>query len=215
MHPIYNYDIYIFDCDGVILDSNALKIKAMRESLTTLNLNLDLVTKCIDYFTVNFGKSRFHHVAHFLDNVLCVDEADKKSLEKKILDDFSKKCRILYLTADITPGFIEFLNTLKGKKYVASGSEQNELRDVFKLRGLNDLFENIYGSPTPKVELVAKILQEAECNQAVMFGDAISDMKASLDNQIDFVAYLPYSNVKSELQRQSLINNFSIINNWI
>ena len=33
MPPLNDYEVYIFDCDGVILDSNQLKIKAMKQAL--------------------------------------------------------------------------------------------------------------------------------------------------------------------------------------
>jgi phosphoglycolate phosphatase-like HAD superfamily hydrolase len=118
------------------------------------------------------------------------------------------------LLADLTPGILEFINKLKGKVYVASGSEQNELRAVFKERNLEIYFQNIYGSPTAKVELVKNILQENNSNKALMFGDALSDMDSAFSNSIDFVAYLPYSNVKKELELASLEHGFPVIYSW-
>jgi len=47
-----------------------------------------------------------------------------------------------------------------------------------------------------------------------MFGDAISDMNAALDNNIDFIAYLPYSNVSEELIIESENRGFTIMNSW-
>ena len=47
-----------------------------------------------------------------------------------------------------------------------------------------------------------------------MFGDALSDMTSALENSIDFIAYLPYSNVREKLEKESLEREFSIIDSW-
>ncbi|OBS94231.1 haloacid dehalogenase [Vibrio tasmaniensis] len=199
MLQLSNYDVYIFDCDGVILDSNELKIEAMKNTLTGLFPALYPIEECVEYFRKNFGKSRFHHITHFLNAILTVPAEKKQELEQMILADFSKQCRALYLLADITPGFFDFLEQCQGRKYVASGSEQGELRDVFTERGLDNYFDGIFGSPTPKAELIKQILETEQNINAVMFGDAESDMLSAQANQIDFVFYAPYSNVKHKM----------------
>jgi phosphoglycolate phosphatase-like HAD superfamily hydrolase len=215
MHPIYNYDLYIFDCDGVILDSNALKVQAMREALSALPFTNELlITQCVDYFANNFGKSRFHHIAHFLDHILNIDELNRAYIEEKILTDFSSQCRTLYLTAKLTPNFLEFIESLPGRKYVASGSEQSELREVFKNRGLDKYFMEVYGSPTKKSDLIKNIIGAEPNATAVMIGDAVSDFEASKVNSIDFICYIPYSNVVQRMQALSENNSFEILKKW-
>jgi phosphoglycolate phosphatase-like HAD superfamily hydrolase len=215
MHPIYNYDLYIFDCDGVILDSNVLKVKAMREALLALPFTTELlVTQCVDYFSNNFGKSRFHHVSHFLDNILNIDEVNRAYVERKILTVFSSQCRTLYLTAELTPNFLAFIESLPGRKYVASGSEQSELREVFKNRGLDKYFIEVYGSPTKKSELIKNIIATESDATKVMIGDAISDFEASKENNIDFICYVPYSNVPTCMKLLAKEHKFEVIENW-
>jgi phosphoglycolate phosphatase-like HAD superfamily hydrolase len=214
MPQLSSYDIYIFDCDGVILDSNQLKIKAMRNALEAHFSNHALINDCVDYFRNNFGKSRFHHVRHFLDSILGVKEDQRDALEQLILTSFSTQCRALYLKAEITPGFMAFIEQCKGKRYVASGSEQNELRDVFVQRGLDVHFNGVFGSPTPKTELIRGILEQENNTNAVMFGDAESDMLSAKQNQIDFVFYAPYSNVKEKMIEQCLLQQHLIIDDF-
>lgn len=217
MPLLSKYEIYIFDCDGVILDSNQLKIEAMKNALEAHISAQDLIAECVDYFRHNFGKSRFHHVAHFLDSILDNEEEQRDELEQLILTDFSKQCRALYLTAELTPGFMGFLGQCKGKRYVASGSEQSELRDVFVQRGLDVHFDGVFGSPTPKAELIRRILEQEQNTNTVMFGDAESDMLSAQQNRIDFVFYAPYSNVKEKmieqchLQQHLIIDDFSTV----
>jgi phosphoglycolate phosphatase-like HAD superfamily hydrolase len=210
------YDVYIFDCDGVILDSNKLKINAMRSALVALGFEHDKVQRCVDYFSQNFGKSRYHHIKVFVEQLLDLDDTtNSSSIEQKILDLFSCQCRQLYLKADITPYYLSFIQNLKGKKYIASGSEQGELRDVFTARKLDQYFDGIYGSPTAKSENIKHILTLENTKNAIFFGDALSDLEASLDNQINFIAYRPYSNVPDKLTTESINKGFSVIDEWI
>ncbi|WJG21752.1 HAD family hydrolase [Vibrio furnissii] len=214
MLQLSNYEVYIFDCDGVILDSNQLKIEAMKNTLEVHVSAQDLVEQCVEYFRHNFGKSRFHHVTHFLEVILKVEGEKKSKLKQLILADFSKQCRTLYLSAEITPGFMEFLEQCKGKRYVASGSEQGELRDVFSQRGLDAYFDGVFGSPIPKAELIQHILEQEKNTNAVMFGDAESDMLSAKQNDIDFVFYSPYSNVKAKMLEQCALNQHLIIDDF-
>ncbi|MEH6595067.1 MAG: HAD hydrolase-like protein [Colwellia polaris] len=214
MHQIYSYEIYIFDCDGVILDSNTLKIQAMKKSLEVLCFESSEIEQCINYFANNFGKSRFHHVEYFIESILNVKKSDKDIIAKKILKSFSKQCKELYLTANLTPGFLEMIQSLPGRKYVASGSEQNELRSVFKARGLDQYFVQVFGSPTAKSSLLANILKLEIDKKAVMIGDAVSDFEASRDNEIDFVCYIPFSNVTEKMQMLAVTHNFDTLQSW-
>lgn len=214
MHPLANYEVYIFDCDGVILDSNELKIEAMKSVLEIHFSTKHLIDKCIEYFRHNFGKSRFHHVAYFLDSILLIKEEKKTELEQLILADFSKKCLSLYLKAKLTPSFMIFLKQCKGKRYVASGSEQNELRKVFVQRGLDEHFDDVFGSPTAKEELVRRIIEQGKNKKTVMFGDAMSDMLAAQKNGIDFVFYTPYSNVKEKMIEKCQLYQYLVIDDF-
>lgn len=214
MHQISKFDIYIFDCDGVVLDSNQLKIDAMQRALKSTISDADKVNKCVDYFRNNFGRSRFHHIDVFIQQFLDLDKTTENKIKKNILEEYSAQCKSLYLQADITPGFIDFINQLNGKKYIASGSEQQELRGVFEERGLNVYFDEIYGSPTKKSNLVKNILKSNNSANAVMFGDAISDLEASQINNIEFIAYISFSNVPDELTKRSIFYNYKIIKTW-
>lgn len=212
---IFNkYDVFIFDCDGVILDSNNLKLIAMQDTLLTQFSNRQEVCYCIDYFRNNFGKSRFHHVDHFLRNILNVKEDRFEEMRISILNSFSLKCRSLYAEAKLTPGILDFLGKCEGKRYVASGSEQTELKEVFYQRRLDCYFEGIFGSPTSKTEIIKRILDEEKSNNAVLFGDAEADLLSARSNDIDFIFYSPFSNVKEQMIEQCNIHRYLIIDDF-
>ncbi|MGL5602839.1 MAG: HAD family hydrolase [Silvania sp.] len=214
MQSIHNYNIYIFDCDGVILNSNQLKIDAMEEALRDLCFEAPQIDQCIDYFRNNFGLSRFHHVDVFIEKFLHIEQNRIDTIRIEILNRFSEQCHNLYLKAEITPGFIDFISSLDGKKYIASGSEESGLIKAFAERGLGCLFSKIYGSPETKYNLILKILTNEQSKNAVMIGDAISDFEAATKNNIDFIAYTPYSNVKDSLRLLTTNSGNRVINSW-
>ncbi|EJB8583626.1 HAD family hydrolase [Vibrio parahaemolyticus] len=211
MHPLFNgYDTVIFDCDGVILDSNNLKIDAMRNALRMAQVSELEIDNCCNYFKANFGKSRFHHVSYFVEHfILNTDEA----LYERILSFYSKQCEKLYMEAQLTPNFIAAITDCPAKLYVASGSAQDELREVFVKRKLAQYFTLILGSPTAKADNVATILKESS-GAVLMIGDALSDFHAAKENNIDFLGYLPFSNVKEELEGLSKSEGFNILRSW-
>ena len=57
MININDYDYFIFDCDGVIINSNEIKNEAFREVLKDENGNL--VIDFINYHQQNGGVSRY------------------------------------------------------------------------------------------------------------------------------------------------------------
>lgn len=182
------YNIIILDCDGVIFDSNNLKISAFKDALNSFDE--EKVENFIFYFKNNFGTSRYNLVKVFIEEFLNQDfEID---LYNNILKKYSQNCVLLYEKSNITKDFFKFMTTYKRKSFfVASGSDQEELRIVFKNRDLDKYFIDVFGSPTKKSEIVKNICIENE--NIVIIGDAKSDMLASFENDIDFIFMSDYS----------------------
>ena len=198
------YETIILDCDGVIFDSNYLKIDAFKDAL--VGFDEKLIKIFINYFKNNFGTSRYHLVRVFIEEVL--KQKFNEKLYNEILKKYSENCVILYEKSEITKNFIEFIEKNKDKKlYVASGSDQEELRIVFKKRNLEKYFIDIFGSPIKKSEIVKSILSTN--NNVIMIGDAISDMLAAKDSNIDFIFMSDYSTNEDMKNDDSLtrINN--------
>ena len=208
------YDVIIFDCDGVLFDSNDLKIEALGKALQEFDISSIEVEICKSYFAENFGKSRFHHIDYFVENFLNIDNSDIENFKEKLLKSYSEQCKKLYLTADTTPFSEKLLTKSRVIKYVASGSEEGELIDAFQRRGLDAYFVKILGSPVKKTTHVANILKENILPKAVMVGDAISDLEAAKDNNIDFVFYSPFSNVELKMRELCFKYNYRVIESF-
>lgn len=71
MHIFDQYDLIIFDCDGVLLDSNNMKVSAMNAALKLSNYFTNQQVEALtEQFKNNFGRSRFHHVDNFVEPLL-------------------------------------------------------------------------------------------------------------------------------------------------
>jgi len=211
------YQIFIFDCDGVVLDSNQFKVQAMRNALIRNNFSDTEINNSIDYFQNNFGNSREHHVNEFM-RLYRNNNAKKNSLASKIINDYSSQVLEMYMDCNLTNGFdFIFQNLANHKKYIASGSDEQELKLVFQRRKLTKFFEEIYGSPQTKSNNIAKIIlqnQDVSTDEIVMIGDSVSDFQSACKQNISFLAYLKYSLVAEEMLELSRIHDFKILNNW-
>jgi phosphoglycolate phosphatase-like HAD superfamily hydrolase len=214
MHPLNSSKTIIFDCDGVIFDSNDLKIEAMGAVLCSLNFTSTQVESCLDFFSNNFGKSRYFHIDVFLDRYLAVDNEQRSDVRDRILNAYSEECRNLYMKADIAPFLLEFLAKNKAVKFIASGSEQEELRTVIKERKLNHYFANVFGSPVKKVDLVADIITKAGREDCILIGDSRSDLEAARSNNINFMYFSPYSNVDSLMRELCSRYDYKILSSF-
>lgn len=211
MRPISEYSVIVFDCDGVIFDSNQLKIDAMGNALQQYcAAQSEAVAACVEYFAANFGKSRYHHVQHFVDTMLAVGGQQKQALHDGILAAYSNQCFALYLAAAMPAGLLDFIKSGSATKYVASGSDQAELRRVFSARGIDQFFAGILGSPAKKTELVGAIRASHRNANILMIGDAVSDWQAAQAHGVDFLFYAPLSNVAAKMLNLSEKYGFEV-----
>ena len=122
------YTTIILDCDGVIFDSNTLKLDAFRDALS--GFDKKIVDDFIEYFKNNFGTSRYYLAKVFIEEF--IKQGFDEILYKEILKKYSQNCIVLYERSSLTESFLEFVETYKNKNlFVASGSDQVELREVF------------------------------------------------------------------------------------
>lgn len=198
LNSFNQYDLVIFDCDGVLIDSNLLKCEAFGKSVSEYPDNI--VESFVDHCKKTFGVSRYIKFREFF-NEFAIERFDEKKY-KLFLNRYTNLCKELYHEADLTPSVERALSLLKDsgyKLFVASGSDEKELIEVFKKRNLINYFINVYGSPKKKTECVSEILENNPGLKAVFIGDALSDLKVSKEHNLDFI-YMSKYTVQSEEQ---------------
>jgi len=181
------YDFVVFDCDGVILQSNALKSRAFADALS--GDPQVLIDQFVAYHQANGGVSRYRKFEHYFTSIRKLHPYDDRL--KWTLVDYADRVKRGLIACLTVPGVVDFLTHLNSRRIrcaVNSGGDQAELRDVFESRRLSQHFTHILGSPTSKVDNM-RFLREAGFmhGQGVMFGDSRSDFEAAQAFDLDFV----------------------------
>tara|TARA_B100002019_G_C21204300_1_gene565789 strand:+ start:248 stop:901 length:654 start_codon:yes stop_codon:yes gene_type:complete len=207
------YYSYIFDCDGVILDSNKLKTECFRELL--VNEEKSNVERFIDYHVSNQGINRYEKLRYFFEKIRKVEnyENEYHNLLKKFTKiSFEKICN-----CNLTKGIERYLKSLKSKNiktYIVSGSDENELVKIFERKNILHFFNEVYGSPKSKEDIIFKLIKEKKINnQSVFFGDAKHDYQVASQNNISFIYISDYSDWKDG-KSFCVENNILQINNF-
>jgi len=183
---IDKYRSIVFDCDGVILNSNKIKSQAFYQS--ALPLGQEYANIFLKYHTQHGGISRYEKFRYLLDEII-LDKIDGANIDD-LLFRYSELVYDGLLTCDIAEKIYELRNSAAGKDwYIVSGGKQDELRRVFLQRGIAGLFNGgIYGSPRTKDEIFNYLIQSSRLLFPVIFiGDSRYDYEAAKRAGIDFV----------------------------
>ncbi|MCM3150859.1 HAD hydrolase-like protein [Priestia megaterium] len=197
LNELLNYDVIIFDCDGVLLDVNTLKCEAFAKSVE--NYPRENVEGFVEYCKNTFGISRYQKFKDFFN--LFAKEDFQEEKYNYFLDVYADSCKKIYNSSNLTEGALELLEILKreGKKtYIASGSDELELREVFSNKNLNNYFNDIYGSPNTKSEAVKHILASSYNQNILFIGDALADSTVAKEHNLDYMYMYMYTLQSSE-----------------
>ena len=192
------YATLIFDCDGVVLDSNHIKTEAFRTAV--LPWGAAAAEALVAHHVANGGVSRYAKFNHFLQEIVpaLAAEGSGPGLDE-MLAEFASAVRRGLRNCFVAAGLRELKETAPaGRWLVVSGGDQGELREVFAERGLADLFDGgIFGSPDEKKSILARELARGNIQMpAVYFGDSKYDYECAMDTGLDFVFVSGWSEVQ-------------------
>ena len=181
------YDYAVFDCDGVILDSNRLKTEAFARALE--GDSEKYVDKMIAYHKANGGVSRYKKFRYYFQEINPHEDVEKNA--KEAISRFAEIVQKGLIKCNHIPGVLDFINDVKKKGlslFVVSGSDGEELREVFNKRKIDSLFSAIYGSPPTKTENMKKVKSRVGAQtKGIFFGDSRSDLEAAEKFGLDFI----------------------------
>lgn len=181
------YKTLVFDCDGVILDSNKVKTEAFYQA--ALPYGEDHASFLVDYHRARGGISRFEKFRYFLDEHLGIDDPSGERLDE-LLESYAINVKEGLLACACTPGLHELRERTPDASWmVVSGGKQDELREVFSARKIDHLFDGgIFGSPDPKGEIVEREINNGSLrNEAIFFGDSEYDYRVASRYGLDFL----------------------------
>ena len=180
------YATLLFDCDGVILDSNKVKTAAFFEA--ALPYGELAAAALVDYHQKHGGVSRYRKFEYFLEHIVGI-EGERYPIEQ-LLESFAREVRKGLLTCRVNPALEPLRAATPNSRWmVVSGGDQDELRDLFSSRKLAHLFDGgIFGSPDSKETIIARELSNRNIILPALFiGDSKYDYEAALFAGFDFV----------------------------
>lgn len=198
---ITDYTTLIFDCDGVVLDSNKVKTTAFYRA--TLPYGEAAAQAMVDYHVANGGVSRYKKFAYFLEQIASnngeqLNPAEQPTHLEALLQAYASHVGEGLLSCEVAPGLEALRNKTSGARWlIVSGGDQAELRDVFTERGIAEWFGGgIFGSPDTKDEILSRELSSGNIQHPALFlGDSKYDYQAASAAGLDFVFLSGWSEV--------------------
>lgn len=185
-----SFTTILWDFDGVILDSVPFRDAGYWHVLH--EFTEEKVQKLIEFQQINGGLSRYVKFRYFFNEILGREITDEKvnELAGKYSEFMLEHLLDEHLIIDDTFEFIKN-NYDVYNMHIVSGSDQKELRTICDRLHLSQYFHSIHGSPTPKTDLVAQLLEEHKykTDRTVLIGDSINDRDAAIQNSIHFYGY--------------------------
>lgn len=182
---ITDYNTLVFDCDGVVLNSNKVKTDAFYHA--ALPYGESAAQQLVNYHIQNGGVSRYKKFAYFLEVIVNGGQGDLELDE--LLLRYSHEVYDGLMNCEVAQGLNDLREkTAHARWLIVSGGDQKELRKVFAARKLISMFDGgIFGSPDSKEEIISRELESNNIRpQALFIGDSRYDYEASSKFGIDF-----------------------------
>lgn len=194
------YQCVIFDCDGVLVDSEPIGNKVMVEMANGLGADIDL-----DYAYLHFkGNSLYKCMQHIRDLVEKELPANFESEYRRISFQRFKK--------EIQPveGVLDLVRSLDVPFCVASSGPENKIRLNLELTGLLPYFENKIFScyaiekwkPDPEIFIWASKTMGFHSSECVVIEDSIHGVEAAISGGFDVFAFTA-NDLNDELQEKA------------
>jgi len=170
------FDLVIFDCDGVLIDSEVLSCQCLVELLRRHDIALDLESA----YTHFLGRSSVVIVEHYTGLGRSLPAEFGAELQASIRDAFARS-----LTA--TPNVEKLLRSLDIAYCLASSSDLERIDFSLAMTGLRGLFEGRVfsadmvpeGKPAPDLFLYAAARMGARPERTLVIEDSVSGVQAA------------------------------------
>ncbi len=184
---IYKYKTIVFDCDGVVLDSNVVKTEAYFRTAKILGATDAQAQALVDYHVKLGGISRYHKFDWYLREVL--QQPVTEAAVQKLLDSFSQELEVGLMQCDLAKGLFDLRKKTESNWLILSGGDQQEIRDLFANRKIAHMFNGgLFGSPDNKDLVLAREMANDNISQPALFlGDSKYDFEVAARAGLDFI----------------------------
>jgi beta-phosphoglucomutase-like phosphatase (HAD superfamily) len=179
-------DAVVFDFDGVILESVAVKDEAFRALFAEHAGQIDAI---MDVHRQHGGVSRYVKFDMIYRDILRTPLSfDRKAALGHRFEDLVVD-RVM--AAAMVAGASEVLDGLRGRvpMAVVSGTPDAELATIVERRGLSHYFAEVHGGSCEKRDIIERMVRARRWRpeRMVMLGDAMTDYAAARANGVSFI----------------------------
>jgi len=188
-------DLVIFDCDGVLVDSEPISNRVLADLLTEIGLPTTLEQS----LRLFLGKS-------WKDNFLIIQERLGRTPPQELYEIYTNRMYQAF-EAELKPvsGIESALDQISLKTCVASSGPHMKIRKTLGVTGLLPRFENhIFsaddvenGKPAPDLFLYACEKMGSKSSSSVVVEDALPGVKSALSAGMTVLAYTPSGDVNN------------------
>ena len=182
------YKSIVFDCDGVVLDSNVVKTEAYFRTAKNLGATDAQAQALVEYHVKLGGISRYHKFEWYLHEVL--NQPVTEQAVQALLDEFARELEVGLMECAVAEGLEDLRSaTPKANWMILSGGDQQEIRVLFAKRDLAKYFDGgLFGSPDNKDTVLAREIASGNLQFPALFiGDSKYDFEAATRAGLDFV----------------------------
>jgi phosphoglycolate phosphatase-like HAD superfamily hydrolase len=185
---LQQYKTLVFDCDGVVLNSNQTKIDAYYEVGKRMGGSDAQAQAFVDHHVAKGSFPRNGKIEYYFEHIIKQPLTD--ALMQQYLQAFEEVLGDTLMHCEVATGLDALkVATPQASWMLLSGGDQAELRRIFPRRNLAHLFElGIFGGPDKKDDVLAR--EKANGNiqfPALFLGDSKYDHQAATLAGHDFV----------------------------
>ena len=195
--------LVIFDCDGVLVDSERLAIRVDVEYLAGMGWVMTEREAAERFVGLSMVQIR-HQVESHLG----------RTLPAKWEDEFQERLREAF-ASELVPvrGIVEALDAIRHENCVASSGTHEKIKFSLTLVGLYDRFagrifsatEVPHGKPAPDLFLHAARRMRADPGQCVVIEDSVPGVTAALAAGMRVLAYAGGVTAAAKLERRGVV----------
>ena len=210
---LQSVDLVIFDCDGVIADSEVLSANLLVQELLVYDIRIDA-----DYVFRNFVGKSFPVVAEI------IGERFGTTLPSTFVSNYRAALREAFADGlRTTPGLLDTLGQLTCPACVATSSSAPRVANTLETLGLADYFgadvftasQVAHGKPSPDLFLFAAREMSTPPERSLVIEDSAAGIEAGLAAGINVWRYVGGSHIADVARvRAETLADVPVFDNW-
>ena len=208
------YDLIIFDCDGVLVDSETISMNVLVEMAAEQGASLDP-----EYAVEHFAGRNIKHIFNHLEQTIgrALPDDFEQEFRRRTFEEFGKSLKPI-------TGMPEILNKLSIDKCVASNGPREKIIRNLKTTGLFHHFEGaVFSSydiqtwkPKPDLFLNAARTMGHDVENCLVIEDSVTGVQAAVNGGFDVVAFIPEHKVPNfDHLTSNFAHNAEQVEKWL